>query len=174
MPEVYRTFLLRMGRKSGELFRGSDLLDLDRPEETDEVVREILNESPGFVLPPRAHVLLTHQGYSLQYTVAEGGFDTPAWWLSEGETEPGGHAQSFAELLDQELQLMEKLHHDQHGTGGHFLEVGEGYLRETHPARVSEERPLDQPERFVEAGESLSSSGELFRKSLGKLNSEEK
>lgn len=174
-PEVYRAFLRRMGRRSGELFQGSDLIDLDHPEETEEVVREILSTSPGFVLPSRAHVLLTHQGYSFEYTRAEGEFDAPVCWFNESNTASGDLAPSFAELLDQNLLLMEKLHQDQHETGGYSLEIDEEFTRQTHPARAGGERPLDQSDYFVDTEEAAfeSSRGTLFRKFTSNSSSKE-
>ena len=60
-------------------------------------------------LPREAVVLLFHQGYTFVYLLATGAFASPPMqW-----TEPRQVAETFAEMVNAELRLMEREHSDQ-------------------------------------------------------------
>lgn len=116
-PAVFREYLREMARGHGELFCGSDLAGIDELEQYRADALALLAETdPTLTLPPGAVVFLSHQGYTFLYLVAAGGFDSPVMQWIERDPAPGQVAVGFAELVDAELRLMERLAQNQPGT----------------------------------------------------------
>lgn len=146
LPDVFRTYLLRMGQSPGELFRGSDLTKLSDLEPARADALELMAEAdPSSSLPSDAAVFLWHQGYTFSYLQAGGGFDGPVvqWMVSTNSLEQ--ISPTFAAVVDSELDLMEHNNRTQIESGGYYLTLfpGGGAMQ-SHPARAKGERPLDQ------------------------------
>jgi hypothetical protein len=149
-PGTFRAYLSRMGRARGDLFRGSDVTDLERLEESRRVAIELLASSGADpdVLSPDAVVLLVHQGYTFVCIVGSE-VDAPVYQYSEGASAATRVADSFLAFLDAEVQAMERLWKAQRESGGYWVTTNGTYVTETHPARASGERPLDSSDRFT-------------------------
>ena len=146
-PDVFRTYLLEMGRSPGDLFRGSHLASLEDFEQFRADALELTSETdPTFILPPQAVVFLFHQGYTFVYLAAAGGFDSPPMQWTEGKRGTRQVAPGFAEMVGAELGSMERNDRSSKERGGYYLKIHPGGgTTETHPARTSGERPLDHP-----------------------------
>lgn len=149
-PQVFRTYLRRMGRYPGELFVGSDLAPLAQLGEFRETALELFRDS-GVTssLPTHAAVFLLHQGYSLAYVLADGGEDGPVYTYAEDEDAPRLGATTFRDFVDAKLAFSEEVHRNWRAEGGYYLRVEGGGSTMHFPARASGERPLDGPDRFV-------------------------
>ncbi len=145
-PVVFRTYLHEMGKSPGELFCGSDLAGVQQIDHFRADALELMAETdPGLTLPKQAIVFLFHQGYSFAYILGNGGFDGPALQWTEGENEPIQIAETFAEMVDSELRLMETNHATSHKQGGYYMTLHVGGGREIeYPALNSGDRPLER------------------------------
>jgi hypothetical protein len=145
-PTVFREYLREMARSPGDLFCGSDLADITEFEQFRADALELLAETdPALTLPPDAVVFLFHQGYTFVYLLATGGFDAPPMQWVETEREPRQIAAGFADMVDAELQLMERNNATSREQGGYYLTLhANGRSTKSYPALVSGERPLDQ------------------------------
>jgi hypothetical protein len=151
-PAVFRAYLLAMGKARGDLFKRSSVASLEElPKFRDRGGRFLAKYSAG-PLPDKTVVLLTHQGYSLLYLLAEGGFDGPVFQYVETEPAPEQLARGFAELLDTEVRKMEESHRLAHEQGGYWIKLGPGARGGSwdFPALNSCERPLDHPDNFLD------------------------
>lgn len=151
-PLVYRSFLRRCGRKSGELFVGSDI-GFDRHEEMGRGAEWLMAEwGLDGGLPAKADVFLTHQGYSFLFVRAEGGYDAPAYSYVEGEPGIERAYETFADLLDSHVALIEENHAAARSHGGTWLTIRpDGGTSETYyPAYVTGERPIELGDRFLD------------------------
>src|SRR5262245_6485897 len=120
-PAVFREFLLRMGRRHGDLFCGSDLASLEQLEGFKVEARDLMSQAGvDAAVLDRAVVFLWHQGYEFVYFVADGGEDAPVWLYVEGESEPMVAADSFASLMDGELRAAEAGHAAWRRRGGFY------------------------------------------------------
>jgi hypothetical protein len=150
-PVSFRTYLGRMGKNRGELFRGSDVADIRdlRSFRADAV--ELLHGMglTDRMLPTEAVVFLFHQGYSFLYLVAGTDLDPPVYQFVEGQREASLAAESFLALLEAEVRLMERNYQTARERGGYWLTPTTTGVRQVHPALNSGERPLDGPHRFV-------------------------
>jgi hypothetical protein len=145
-PVVFRTYLREMAKSPGDLFRGSHLAGIADFEQFRANALELLAETdPALTLPREAVVFLFHQGYTFVYILATGVFDSPPMQWTETEREPRQIAETFAELVDTELRLMETNNQAHREMGGYYLTLWPGGgATETYPALASGERPLDQ------------------------------
>lgn len=145
-PAVFREYLREMGKSPGDLFCGSDLAGITEFEQFRAYALKLLAETdPTLTLPPEAVVFLLHQGYTFVYLLAAGGLDRPPMQWTENEREPRQVADSLVEMVDAELQLMESNNADFREDGGYYLTLHpEGGSTQSHPARASGKRPLDQ------------------------------
>lgn len=144
-PDVFRQYLLDMGRSPGDLFRGSNLAGPAEFEPFRADALALLAETdPALTLPPEAVVFLSHQGYTFVYLPAVGGFDAPPMQWTETHREPRRVADGFAEMVDAELRLMEQNNRAFREQGGYYktLDAGGGGSM-AFPALDSGERPLD-------------------------------
>ncbi|MGC7097223.1 hypothetical protein ACPZ19_21325 [Amycolatopsis lurida] len=86
LPPVYEEFLLRMGRRAGDLLRGTSVFYPGIVELADEM-RDLLRENKvEHLVVPGSILLGMHQGYQL-------------YWL-----EPGGQVHQYEEM---ETEIME-------------------------------------------------------------------
>ena len=150
-PDVFRTYLLTLGRRSGRLFQGSDI-GFDRHNELGRSAAELLAaEVAEEALPIDAEVFLVHQGYSFMYVRAVGGFDSPVYRFVEGQDTVKVESDSFAGLLETELARMEANDRASRDAGGTWIRVSpDGSITQTFPARASGERPLDHPDDYLD------------------------
>jgi hypothetical protein len=146
-PTVFRQYLLEMAKSPGDLFGGGDLAGLAELEQFRAAALDLMAETdPALILPPEAVVFLFHQGYTFLYVLACGGFDGPPMQWIEAESEPRPVAPAFADMVDAELQLMERNSRAFRERGGYYKTLypgGGSSMR--FPALDSGERPLDQP-----------------------------
>lgn len=144
LPVVFRTFLREMGKSPGELFRGSDLAGVDEFDQFSADALELLSETDRTLsLPQEAIVFLFHQGYTFVYVLGNGGFDGPPMQWTETEHSPRQVADTFAEMVDAELRLMESNHATSHAQGGHYVTLHpDGGVSTEYPALKSGDRPL--------------------------------
>ena len=146
-PAVFRQYLLEMAKSPGDLFQGSDLAGLNELEHFRTDALALLAETdPALTLPPEAIVFLFHQGYTFVYLLAVGAFDGAPMQWTETERQPQQVAAGFAEMVDAELQLMERNNRAFREDGGYYktLYPGGGGSMD-FPTPSSGERPLDQP-----------------------------
>lgn len=145
-PEVFRAYLLEMAKSPGDLFRGSDLAGIEDFEQFRTIALKLMADTdPRLTLPGDAVVFLIHQGYTFVYLRARGGFDEPPMYYKETESETHQAAPTFAEMVDNELTLMESVDNEFHKNGGYYMTLHpDGGESQIHPARNSGERPLDQ------------------------------
>jgi hypothetical protein len=151
-PLLFRTYLMRMGKRHGDLFVGSDTPTLDRLEEIRDYAQGLmLKSNVSEPLPPSAIVFLLHQGYTFCYFLAEGGFDSPVWNYLEGEARPEQRFASYGDLLLDEVGLMEEVNGKRIEQGGAYLQLHpDGGMTESYPALSSGERPIDRNDEFTD------------------------
>jgi hypothetical protein len=151
-PKDFRDYLLIMGKRQGDLFRGSDVAGIDDFEKYFSDALELIEEAKtDFLLPDNAVVFLFHQGYTFLYLIADGGISSQIFQYVdvEGHRKPTKVADSFLAMVDSEVQAMESLHSEQHLHGGYYhILQGNGRKME-FPARSSGIRPLDGPDEFI-------------------------
>ncbi|MDH4118538.1 MAG: SMI1/KNR4 family protein [Acidimicrobiia bacterium] len=150
-PDVFREFLLTLGRRSGRLFQGSDV-GFDRHDELGRSAAELLAaEGSDEALPIDAEVFLVHQGCSFMYVRAVGGFDSPVYGFVEGQGTVKVESDSFAALVEAELALMEANDRASRDAGGTWIRVNrDRSITQTFPSRASGERPLDHPDDYLD------------------------
>lgn len=138
-PELFRTYLLEMGRACGDLFRGSDLAGIeDFSAFRNDALHLMQAADPILVVPEKAIVFLFHQGYTFTYFIGAGGADSPIFQYVEQEPAPQEIASGFGEFLDAELRLAEEAHRQQIAKGGYYLTVHPGGgVSEEYPALSS-------------------------------------
>ena len=147
-PNVYRQYLLQMGKSPGELFTGSQLCKIDElPQSRLQAIKMITYFNEGLTLPKNAVIYMFHQGYVFLYFLADGGIDAPVFEWLETRLEPKQLAASFADLIDAELRLMERVHREIHDSGGYYATLNDRAMvsRQWRPAVSSGYRPLDHP-----------------------------
>jgi len=151
-PTVFRTYLARLGKACGDLFRGSDLAGPLEFAEFSADAKELMKESQADAdLLPNAVVFHFHQGYSFCYLLTAGGFDGPVMAYTEGETRPKESSCSFEDFLNAELALMETVNRESIDQGGHFLSIAaDGTVGQHYPALSSGMRPIDQGNVFLD------------------------
>ncbi len=105
LPQVYREFLLAMGRGAGRFFRGTDVF-YPTVFELRQWAEELLEECrQPFALAGDAFVFLMHQGYELGYFhTGSGEDDPPLYRYVECDPAPVQNASSFSEMLREELE----------------------------------------------------------------------
>ncbi len=145
-PAVFRTYLREMAKSPGDLFRGSHLAGIADFEQFRYDALELMAETdPALTLPRDAVVFLFHHGYTFVYHLATGAFDSPPMQWTETEREPRQVAETFAEMVNAELRLMETNNQAYREKGGYYLTLHPGGgATESHPALASGERPLDE------------------------------
>ena len=146
-PEVFRAYLRGMGISHGDLFCGSHVASLESCDQLREFAHELIdNCQVDWQLDDKAFVFLEHQGYTFNYFIADGGFDSAVYQYVEGDSSGHRCAPGFAEFIDGEISLAEKNNRDLRERGGYFLTIADGYVSEEFPSRNSGIRPLDLPD----------------------------
>ncbi|MCE9568111.1 MAG: SMI1/KNR4 family protein [Planctomycetes bacterium] len=145
-PAVFREYLRVMAKSSGDLFRGSNRAGIAEFKQFRAGALKLLAETdPALALPPEAVVFLSHQGYTFVYLLAVGGFDGPPMQWTETEQEPRQVAETFADMVDAELRLMESNNAASRTQGGYYLTIRpEGGSSRLYPALACGVRALDQ------------------------------
>ena len=149
-PVIFRSYLQRLGKARGDLFKGSEV-EPQKFKEYRQWAEALLQENdvPSF-LTDTTIVFLFHQGYSFTYFEAAGMFDAPVYNYTEGNVGPQKIAETFSEFLDAEIQRMEHLNQTLYLNGGYFLTVNQQGIKQTFPTRSSPIRPLDSEDRFID------------------------
>jgi len=145
-PTVFRTFLLELARRPGDLFGGSKLAEIEDFEEFRLFALKLMAQTERWlVLPREAVVFMTHQGYTFLYILGTGGFDGPVIQWVEGHREPRQVSDTFAKMVDSELRLMERNDESWRSQGGYYVTLGpDARIRTTvYPAYATGDRPLD-------------------------------
>ncbi len=86
LPEVYRTFLLVMGKGAGQFMRGSSAFYNDFYDfkvGVEEII--LVNKLPQ--LPKDSFVFWMHQGYQFAYFLLSDGDNPPVYHFSEGKNQ---------------------------------------------------------------------------------------
>ncbi len=87
LPLAYKEFLLIMGKKSGDLFSGSDV-EFSILAELQLEANEILERSIGKKLNPDEFVIFIHLNYSILFFSLLAGDDPPVYLFIEPEESP--------------------------------------------------------------------------------------
>ncbi|WP_254508391.1 SMI1/KNR4 family protein [Anatilimnocola floriformis] len=120
-PEMFRHYLLEMGKSPGDLFRGSDLAATSEFENFHAKANALLAETdPALKLPRDAVVWLFHHDCTFVYLHGVGGSDGPTMQWTETEREPREVAVTFAAMIDAELRLMEENNREWRARGGYY------------------------------------------------------
>lgn len=152
-PDVFREYLLRMAKSTGDLFRNSELAGPDDFERfREDAVAMLAKGRTPRTLPPEATVFMWHQDRVrvFMYLPAAGGFDSPVMQWSARGREPKQVAASFAAMVDAELGLMEDANRRSREDGGYYLTLYPGGAAQSYPSLASGDRPLgpvDRPDR---------------------------
>ncbi len=150
-PAVFRAYLAVLGVARGDLFAGSDVAGPSQFSGFKTEAEDILRASDvDRGLPDRATVFLIHQGYSFDFIIADGGFDSPVFRYVEGERAWKQCAEGFAAYVEAEIRLAEEVHRTSHAQGGYYVTISGGRVSQTYPAMASGERPLDHPDSFTD------------------------
>ncbi len=141
---MFRLWMTTMGRRSGDLFLGSDQA---RPGDLVEWHEDLAlaRAEMGFPAPPaKAVVFQMHQGYEWTFTLADGGADAPVWRVTEMQAEPTRIADSFAAFLIAAADGLAEVTEMQRQSGGRYLSLQGGRVHSHYPARNKRPRPLDE------------------------------
>ncbi|TWU14653.1 hypothetical protein CA54_35220 [Symmachiella macrocystis] len=151
-PAVYRAFLHIMGISNGDLFCGSNVASLENYDQLQEFAQDLIHECHvNWQLDKKAFVFLGHQGYTFNYFIADGRFDSPVHQYVENDQSGTQCSPGFAEFIDAEVSLAEQNNQNIRDAGGYFLTIADGCVSQEHPTRNSGIRPLDLPDQTSEA-----------------------
>jgi hypothetical protein len=119
LPAFYRGFLMRMGRRAGAFFRGTDIL-LRRDGYRQWALELLADNNYPFKLPDDAFVFFLHQGYVMGYFICDGSDDPPVFIYSEGrDTTPKRVADHlsdyFLKAADDSIELQNNLQRRREG-----------------------------------------------------------
>ncbi len=113
LPPIYKAFLLKMGRSTGDFLRGEERCYPHLLTLTDGG-QELLRESnTDYRLPPTAFVFWMSQGVSFAFFDTAEGDDPPAYFYKEDDPQPSHRLDGFSHWLDfllaGELEIRERL-----------------------------------------------------------------
>jgi hypothetical protein len=97
-PEMYRTFLARMGRGAGDFFLGTEWKYPELKHLRSRAESLISATGTSYLLPQDAFVFAMHQGYALLFFYVTGD-DPPVWSYVEYDTHPTEVSPSFSSWL---------------------------------------------------------------------------
>jgi hypothetical protein len=152
LPKAYHAYLSAFGHARGGLFTGSDV-EPGQLLEYKAWAHELVTESgadPSF-LTDQSVIFFFHQGYTFAYFIADTTENPTIGWYREGETGPHLSDETFIDMLENEIELMERNHQSAIETGGYFVQVTDQSVRETHPARSRGIRPIDSDDQLIDA-----------------------
>ena len=110
LPEIYREFLLKMGRGAGDFYRGTDMFYGQEITEFNSYLREILEDDKSeFTLPGNAFVFAHHQGYIYYFFYVTEGENPAVYGYMEGDLLPRKIDESFSEFLLSSLKEQQEL-----------------------------------------------------------------
>jgi hypothetical protein len=96
LPAQYTEFLLTMGRRAGELLRGTDFFYPGVVEFARDMREMIVENAAGHLVRPGSVFVGMHQGYQL-FWLEPGDPSGPLYWYNEGEETP---RRTWPTLLD--------------------------------------------------------------------------
>ncbi len=100
LPEIYREFLLKMVRKAGNFYRGTDIFYGQEITGFNNYLREILKyDKSEFVLPENAFVFAHHQGYIYFFFYVTESENPSVYGYMEEDLLPKKISESFSEFL---------------------------------------------------------------------------
>jgi hypothetical protein len=169
-PTVFRTYLLSMGKSSGDLFQGSSVAGIEDFEQYRTRASKVLDYSADHLscsvnwrasleerhhyksqfaalltLPDNAIVFAHNDWCQFCYFVADGSFDSPVYGYTECDPAPSLVAPGFAAFLKEELDGKEEYHRKLHERGGYDITIDGKVRRKIYPAMTSGNRPLENP-----------------------------
>lgn len=148
-PQDFRTYLLRMGTRTGHLFAGSDVDPWKYAEYRHDLAEIIADEGITSFLTPRTVVFLRHQGYSFLFFEADNPTTSAVWTYAEGDEQPT-RLRTITDVIESELTGLEQLYASQRASGGHYLTVSKnGGVQTHHPALDEGRRPIDEGDVWV-------------------------
>jgi hypothetical protein len=101
LPAVYRAFLERMGRSTGDFMRGSDFLYPTLLTVRDQAEALLRDCGGKWRLPETAFVFMSHQGYQFLFFDRLAGDDPPVHYYLDGDARPQEVFSSFSKWLVQ-------------------------------------------------------------------------
>ena len=93
-PDVYKEFLLSMGKGAGMFMQDSSVFDNELLY-LREWAEELLEENNFRSLPENAFVFWMHQGYQFAYFLVDGENNPVVYFFSEGENPPSAGARLY-------------------------------------------------------------------------------
>ena len=147
-PIDFRQYLLEFGKNCGELFCNGEDLEPSNIVEYQKWARELEKEqnSDSF-LTPNSIVFFFHQGYSFYY-FEKVDDDYLVYLYVEGDSKPTKKFESFSEMLENELSLMEEINKRGQESDGHFMTIYEGSEHIEFPAKSSGVIPRKVGDKF--------------------------
>ena len=88
LPEMYRQFLLQMGKAAGSFLKGSDLFFPEVLGLRKQAEAILADSDTPFTLTKEDFVFLVHQGYEFLFFPTGASGDPPVWLYLEDETGP--------------------------------------------------------------------------------------
>jgi len=143
-PQMFRAYLLELGKSRGELYCNSLMAGITEFEQFQADALALITETdPGLSLPSDAVVFLLYCGETYVYLQADGGFDGPTMQWIEPKRELKQVATTFALMVDAELRSMERIQKVFRDQGGFYLTLHpDGGATQTFPALSKGELPL--------------------------------
>jgi hypothetical protein len=105
LPEVYKEFLLQMGKGAGRFMQGSSVF-YDELSDLQEGAEELINENGLEALPTNSFVFWMHQGYQMAYFILGESDNPKVYYYSEGkELKSSIEKGSLLEFFKDQLEL---------------------------------------------------------------------
>ena len=144
-PHDFRSFLLRMGERSGRLFQGSYARAENYAEYRAYLEELIEDEGVPSFLTPYTVVFLMNEGYRFSFIEADNAEYSTVWTYGEGDDGPTQLATSFEEYLHTLLVDIEHTQAEISANGGYYLTVrAHGRTQPVHPDPSDGRRPMDE------------------------------
>ena len=106
LPQLYKDFLLKMGKGSGSFMRGSSVF-YDEIPNLKEWSDELLEENEFEKLPENVFVFWMHQGYQLAFFVLGESNNPDVYSFSEVEDmDEFRHEGTFIDFLNKQLKVV--------------------------------------------------------------------
>lgn len=148
-PDDFRQYLLELGRNCGELFCLGQDINPEKFIEYQEWAKEIIeDEQIDSFLTGNTIIFFFHQGYWFYYFDMEGK-NCPIYLYVEGDKEPQKIFDNFSELLESELQYIEKANSDGQNSDGYFLTISNGVQHMDFPSKNSGIKPREIGDQFI-------------------------
>lgn len=149
-PDDFRTYLKTFGKKGGLLFEaGSDLNpgELVNYQTYGKNLMEPIQRGKFF--KDDTIVFYMHQGYSFCCFHKDFSDKYSIYYYCEGEPEPLKIYNSFTQMLEKEIDIIEKRHEEIKSMGGYFIKVREGVEKHIIPQN-SMKSPKEAEDQFID------------------------